>query len=230
MADVEDIICDAQDAFFEGKYEEAISLCLKALEEGNDDDVYELLVLSHFERNDYTSAFESAERWYKVAKRLNKVRARLALLRSSYLIDNKQSFETVAVEMLGINESKSEVACLYLDMFPEKSNYILNLLAKDTDEFCGAIVRRLEGKIAVSEEDVELRQCGNEAYSIGVIANTALLSKCVIPEEDIERIKVWEKLGAELPYVRDSVTFLRHLPLEKQRGVHFIFRKHCKPQ
>ncbi|KAL7711738.1 Tetratricopeptide repeat protein [Entamoeba marina] len=223
---VDELLCDAQDYYFSAMYSEAIQILQNALDLDNTDGgCYEMIVLCYMELRQYNDALKYALLWNSCAKRDTALRSRIALLRTSYLSNDIDTFNKISMKMLGWDENIDEVLSLAVDMcFNDIDKYINQIQNKDNENsIVNEIIRRIKQQPSLPEQDV-LDEIGEAAYSIGVCVQLVIFMKTECDDDIIEQWKVLSQKN-NCSYPQYALNVLNNTPIP-QRGVHLILRKH----
>jgi len=141
--EVDEVLTEAQDRFFEGDLKAAEELCLKVLQiSKQESDVYDLLSIIYFQSNppEYLKALEISQDWMKNCKKGPPFKQALMQLKSSYYTNNGALLEEAAQRISKVDSvlEKSLAAALLADMGHSHSALKLApecVISEDNPEF-----------------------------------------------------------------------------------------------
>ena len=230
--DIDDLLCEAQDYYFEEKYEEAIEILEKGKEIEKDGEIYDLLVLCYLEIKKYSKAFETTKEWRKIAKRDTFKKCILTLMRTSYLVDEKETFKRTSQEMIELDENIEETIILYYDMFPEELKWIIETIErKRRKDPQNGLLKEIERRIKKEEEYDEKerkKEIGEINYSIGLMIPLSDVIRNGNEDEKnklIKEIEIIIEISEEKWILNSIIDLLKGNPIGSH-GIHMIMRKH----
>lgn len=220
---VDDIVCDAQDAFFDGNYSEAISLASKAVALDGDDDAYELLVLSLIETERFGEAFVESRDWHGCTKSAG-VKAAISLLRTAYLVEDTDAFTSAAEELLSAEEDVEEVLLLCNDLLPDRKEFVLRAIeARPESKHLSELRWRITSSGSEEEREHRVALGDDEVYMYGVVARAGQMLRHP-SSGDASTAEQWEAMVGDCPSLQSVVDVLGGRRA-RGHGLHLIVRR-----
>ena len=233
--DIDDLICDAQDYYFNQQYEEAIQLLEEGKKISKDGELYELLVLCWLELQNNQKAFETAKEWRPIAKRDTFKKCLNYLMKTSYLMNQKQEFKQVCHEMIELDENIEEIFILYYDMYPEEKEWILQTLQrKKRNQPDNMLLKEIQRRIEQEEmnEKERLEEIGEMNYCIGLMICICDIMKNTnetCENEKNKMIEFIEEIKGENTLLINTLKVLRN-EIISIYGIHMVLRKYGRFQ
>lgn len=227
--DIDDILCDAQDYYFEGRYEEAIEILEEGKKQEKDVGIYEMIIMCSLELKLYQKAYENAKEWKSIAKRDTYKKCLTSLLRTAYLSNQKETVKEVVKELIEIDENIEEALILFYDMIPEEHQWVIETVKRKkrqqpSNELLKEIERRLE-KESIDEKE-HILQVGDIIHCIGLMITISDIFKKNDENEKKKLADSLELINEKNSVIENTIKLLRNEQIASH-GIHLVLRKYA---
>ena len=226
--DIDDIICDAQDYYFEQRYQDAISILEEAKKTEKDVGICEMLVMCYLELKEYKKAFENAKEWRSIAKRDTIRKCMNALMRTAYLSDEKETLKSICREMIEIDENIEEALIVYYDAFHDEKEWVSQQVTrKKRQQPKNDLLKEIERRIKKDECDEKERfdEVGDVVYSIGLMITISDLMHDNDDEEKKKLVALLNEIKGENNVIHNAINLLNNDEVSSH-GIHILLRKY----